>query len=112
MAIGDTIQLKLMQKALTSTPANSSYTNAGANYKTTVTSLSLVNTGSLKRTVSVYLYGTSASNEILRIPVFPGGTEALTALDYVLSGTEAIYLAQDDGTDVNCAVMGLQEVIA
>ena len=110
MAIGDCTQLKLIQKALSATASDSAYANAGATYTTTVTSITVYNSAAVTRTVSVYLYGVAAGNKVMNIELIAGATEIITNLDYVLTAALAISLAQDTGTDVICAVMGLQEV--
>ncbi len=109
MAIGDVTQKKLLQKALTTTATGSAVTGATSK-TTTITSITLLNTGTTARTISVYLYGTAVNNEIARIPLVAGGSEILTGLDWILLPTETLSLKQDAGTDVNVAVMGLEEV--
>lgn len=112
MALGDMTPLKLLQKALTATATDSQITGA-ANTRTTITSISLYNSGATKRTICVYAYGTAASNIILCIPLDPAGifSIALTGLDYILAAAETMSFKQDTGTDVNIAVMGIQEAL-
>lgn len=111
MAIGDVTQLKLLQKALDQTATNSTFANT-ANNVTTVTSISIANTASIKRTVTLYGYGTATANTVSIIPLEPKASVILTGLDYVLSNTEAFFFTQDVGTDVIVTVMGIREVIA
>lgn len=113
MAIGDVSQVKLYEGALSTTATNQYYTNISSNYKTTVTSITILNTNTTTtRYVSVYIYGSNASNQIMYIPVPANGCQILTQLDYVLSNTDSIYFKQDTGTDANIAVMGITEQIA
>lgn len=109
--VGDVTQAKLLQKALDTTAANSAITNGGATIKTTITSITIANTGATDRTVTMYTYGTATSNAF-PIKVLAGKFVNLTGLDYVLSNAESFYFKQDTGTDVNIAVMGISEVIA
>jgi len=113
MAIGDFTPKKLLQKALDITSTNSQITGA-VNQRTTITSITVnIPTGSTKRTISVYAYGTAAANEIITIPLDPAVTKSqvITGLDYVLAATETMSFKQDVGTDVNIAVMGIEEEI-
>lgn len=113
MAVGDFTPKRLLQKALDTTAANSMITGA-ASRRTTVTSITLsIPTGTTKRTISIYLYGSAASNEVLTIPIDPAVTksEVITGLDYVLLAGETMSFKQDAGTDVNIAIMGIEEEI-
>lgn len=112
MAIGDFNSKRLLNKTLTTTATDSVITGA-ATKKITITSISLLNTGSTARVVSVYQYGTAVSNEVPRIPLAAsGGSEVITGLDYVLLEGESFYFKQDVGADVNIVVIGTEEVIA
>jgi hypothetical protein len=112
MALGDMTPIKLLQKALDTTTTGSVITGA-TDIRTTVTSITLNNTGATKRSVTMYLYGTGASNAILSIPLDPAGQfcQVLTGLDYILQPTEIMVFKQDVGTDVNIATMGIQEAL-
>ncbi len=115
MAIGDVTQKKLLQKALTTTPANSQITGAAGKVNTiTSISLKLQNGATTKRTVTCYIYGTAATNELFTLEIDPYGvkSEILSGLDYVLAAGETMCFKQDAGTDVNIAVMGIEEVIS
>ena len=111
MAIGDVTQKKLLQKTLTTVLTESAITNI-ATEKTTITGITVFNSGATKRTVKIYACGTGAANEIFRIPLYSGDSRILTGLDYVLSGTESFYCSQDVGSDVNVTITGITEVIA
>ena len=113
MATGDFTPKKLLQKALDTTATNSQITGE-TNRRTIITSITVnIPTGSTKRTISVYAYGTTAANEIITIPLDPAMTKSqvITGLDYILVAGETMSFKQDVGTDVNIAVMGIEEEI-
>lgn len=116
MAIGDVSQKKFLHKALDTTPTNSQITNSATNKVTTITSITakLQNSGVTKRTVTVYIYGTTASDELFSFDLDPTGIKGqiFNQLDYVLSGTETMSFKIDAGADVNINVMGTEEVVS
>jgi len=112
VAIGDVTQKKLLAKALTATDTENTVTGATGKI-TTITSITLVNLNTTTaRTVTIAGYGHAAGNTIALIPIAALATEILTGLDYVLAAGEVFYFSQDTGTDVNVAVMGIEEVVA
>lgn len=112
MAKGDFTPKKWLQKALTATATDSTVVGA-ANVRRYITAISLVNTGTTARTVSVYGWGTAASNQIIRVPVAAnGGSEVLTDLPWFVENGESFYFKQDTGTDVNVTIMGKEEALA
>ncbi|NPV90095.1 MAG: hypothetical protein HPY50_04875 [Firmicutes bacterium] len=111
MAAGDFTPVKLLQKALDTTSANSAIAGA-SNKRRYITSISLLNTNSTtRRTVSVYGYGTTAVYELFRVPLEPSGSELLTELPYFVNSGESFYFKQDTGADVNILVMGTEEAL-
>lgn len=116
MAIGDTSQIKLLHKSLTTSATDSQYTNIGANTKTTITSITakLQNGATAKRAVTIYLYGTAVGDETIGFDLDPNGikNQVLTQLDYVLSNTDTVSCKVDAGADVNITIMGLTEVVS
>lgn len=102
---------KWLQKALTTTAAESTVTGA-ANVRRYITAISMVNTGTTSRIVSIYGWGNTSTNELARITlVANGGTEILTDLPWFVENGESFYFKQDIGNDVNIAVMGIEEVL-
>lgn len=117
MAVGD-ITLVEVQKALDSTPANTSLANTSASYTTVITSIILAGTsGSTKRTVTIHKNGTATGNIIMTIDIDPSGATApktvvLDSQSIILTGTNAIYVQQDTGTDVNVLISAVKEQVA
>lgn len=111
MAVGDFTPKKLLQKALSATATETSISGE-ANKRKYLTGISLCNTGTAARKVSVYGWGGATSNEIMRIPVSPGGTELLTDLPFTIEYGDVFYFKQDSGTDINIAALGREEELA
>ena len=106
-------QTRLIQATLTTTNTATYFSNAGANYITTITSITLINTNSTTtRTVTAYIAGTASGNILFTIQIYPNGTQIITGLDYILANTDSIYFKQDTGADVNIAVMGVVEELS
>ena len=118
MAIGERVPTTFLSKALTTTASESSYQNTSSSYRTQVTSIIITaqNSGTTLRTVTIYKGGTSDSNERFNIDIDPNGTQAprTVTIDnpFVLVDSEAIYVKQNTGTDVNIEVSGVVEQIA
>lgn len=114
--VGDYSRVKL-QKALSNTATDSAIANS-AGYETVITYISLTaSSGSTKRTVTVYVGGTSAGNVVGVFDIDPTGntgpkTVVLDNQAIVLQNTESIYFKQDTGTDINVLCCGKKEQIA
>jgi hypothetical protein len=81
---------------------------------TEVSSMWLVNTGTVARTVKIYAYGTGTSNEnlIMQWTLDPNGGSAFFQLNntpIILATGETLRLVQDAGNDVTCTVFGIEE---
>lgn len=110
MAIGDVTQKKALSGALSSAGVT---LTCSANKTLTLTSFTFCNTNATTaRTATVQGYVASASGTLAIIPLAAKATEIMSGLDYVLAAGESWYFSQDTGTDVNVAVMGLEEVIS
>lgn len=107
----------LVSKALTTVASATSYTNVSSSYRTIVTSVILTGQSgtTTSRKVTIYKGGTASGNERINIDIDPSGAvyPKTVTIDtpIVLTGTEAIYVKQDAGADVNIEVSGTEENI-
>lgn len=117
MASGDRIPTTLISTELTTTASSHTYANASSSFRTQVTSIIITtqSAGTTNRTVTIYKGGTSASNERLNIDVDPDGSSfpksIVIDIPFVLTNTEAIYVKQDVGSDINIEISGIVEEI-
>lgn len=111
MAAGDISPKRWIHKALSATATDSQQAGA-VNVRRYMSAINLVNTGSTARTVSIYIGGTAAADEVMRIPLPAGASETLTELPYFVEIGQSFSLKQDTGTDVNATVWGAEEVLA
>lgn len=118
MAIGDRVPTELISGQLTTTAGDTTFANAGASYRTEVTSIAITGqvAATTLREITIYKGGTAVANERYNIDIDPTGTLAGKTVviqnPFVLTGTQAIYVKQDTGTDVNVEVSGIVEQIA
>jgi hypothetical protein len=107
----------LISKALTTVASATSYTNVSSSYRTIVTSVILTgqSAGTVTRKVTLYKGGTSAGDERINIDIDPTGVvyPKTVTIDtpMVLTSTQAIYVKQDAGADINIEVSGTEEDI-
>ncbi len=78
--------------------------------KTQISSIFLVNTGSVDRVVSIFAHGTADTNKILDgIVVAANGSTPIGDCKVILPSTEVLAAKQNTGTDIVMTVYGLQE---
>lgn len=114
MAIGDRIPTELIVPTVLSDTATTRFTNPGTTYRTQMPAITLSNTGSSTRTITIYKNGTATTNQILSsIQLGPG---ASTIIDFgaplIFTGTQTLAAKQDVGTDVNIYSTGVVEQIS
>ncbi len=106
--------LKLGQAVLSATPTTLATGVTGG--VTEVTSIFLVNTASVARTVKIYAYGTGTENEnlLMQWTLDANGGSMLLQLNntpIILAEGETLRLVQDAGSDVTATAFGLDETI-
>ncbi len=107
----------LISKALTTVASATSYTNTSSGYRTIVTSVILTgqSTATATRKVTIYKGGTTTADERINIDIDPTGAiypKTVTVdTPIVLTATQAIYVKQDSGADINIEVSGTEEDI-
>ena len=112
MAIGDRIPTELLAPTVLAATATTVFTNAGANYRTEATMLSLANTGSTLRTITLYKNGTATTNIWLCGIKVPAGESVEIPCAKVFTGTQTLGAKQDTGTDINMTMDGVVEQIS
>lgn len=118
MAIGTRTATKLVRKNLTATATDTSFSNAGASYRTEVTKIVLTGQSgnTTLRNVTIYIGGTTGANELINVDIDPSGNNSdksiIIEFAEVLTGTETIYAKQDAGTDINISICGIVQQIA
>lgn len=116
MAIGD-ITLVELQATLTTTNTATTIANPDTNHTTQITSITLVCSGTTARTVSIYKNGSATANLLMVLDIDPSGvmgpkTINLSDPRFYLTGTQALYLKQDAGNDVNVLISAVKTQIA
>jgi len=118
MAVNDRTPKTLISKALSATAGDSTYANTSTSYRTEITSIIITaqNGNSTERTITIYKGGSSAGNEKFNIDVDPTGVNnpktVVIQAPFILTSTEAIFIKQDTGTDVNVEVSGVEEQLS
>lgn len=112
--LGDRIPTQLVEPTAITASAVTYFTNTSASFRTQMTGITIVNTGSSQRTVILYKNGTGANNQITPDIVLPAKSGAY--LDYVgkslvFTGTQTFSAKQDAGTDVTISATGIVEQI-
>lgn len=106
-----------ISKQLTATASDSTYANPSVSYRTIVTSIIITGqvAATTKRKVTIYKGGTAAANERINVDIDPTGNNGSKTVTIdtpiVLTGTEAIYVKQDTGTDCNVEICGTEELL-
>lgn len=112
MAVNDRTPTELVAPTALSATATAVYTNPGASYRTEATMLSLANTGSTLRTITLYKNGTATTNIWLCGIEVPAGKSVEIPCAKVFTGTQILAVKQDTGTDINITMDGVVEQIA
>lgn len=118
MAVGDRTPLTLISKQLTVTAGDSTYANPSSSYRTEVTSIVITgqSAGTTERLVTIYKGGSAAANERLNIDIDPTGVNnprtVTIQAPFTLVNTEAIFIKQDVGADINVEVSSVQEQLS
>lgn len=112
MAIGDRIPTELVAPTALSSAAATLFTNGGAAYRSQGTCLSLANTGTASRTITLYKNGDSANSTWLNGVVVGAAASVIIPCNKVFTGTQILAARQDTGTDVILCFDGIVEQIA
>lgn len=111
MASGDRIPTELVAPTALSSAAATLFTNSSSAYRTQGLAISLANTGTASRTVTLYKNGNSANSTWLNGIVVGAAASVVIPCSKVFTGTQILAGRQDTGTDVILSFDGIVEEI-